>query len=104
MSEGTKIQWADDTANFWRGCTKVSLGCAHCYAEKNIGVKMNGIQWGNGAARARSATIEASRIEERKLLLYFETISKTDIVRESILLLVSQISEKTQIVPLVGTP
>jgi len=45
-----------------------------------------------------------SRIEERKLILYFETIAITEIVRESILLLVSQISEKTGIVPLVGTP
>lgn len=26
MSEGTKIQWADDTFNPWEGCTKVSPG------------------------------------------------------------------------------
>ena len=56
MSEGTKIQWADDTANFWRGCTKVSPGCAHCYAEKNIGVKMGGIEWGKGKPRVKSMT------------------------------------------------
>lgn len=29
----TKIQWCDFTFNPWRGCTKVSPGCAHCYAE-----------------------------------------------------------------------
>jgi protein gp37 len=30
----TKIQWTDHTFNPWRGCTKVSPGCANCYAEK----------------------------------------------------------------------
>lgn len=29
----TKIQWAHYTFNPWRGCTKISKGCAHCYAE-----------------------------------------------------------------------
>jgi protein gp37 len=33
MGENTKIQWADHTASFWEGCTKISAGCAHCYAE-----------------------------------------------------------------------
>lgn len=33
MSVKTKIQWADSTLNFWSGCTKVSAGCANCYAE-----------------------------------------------------------------------
>lgn len=34
MSENTKIEWADHTWSPWRGCTKVSPGCANCYAEK----------------------------------------------------------------------
>lgn len=29
----TKIEWADYTFNHVRGCTKVSPGCANCYAE-----------------------------------------------------------------------
>lgn len=33
MSAISKIQWCDSTVNFWSGCTKVSPGCAHCYAE-----------------------------------------------------------------------
>lgn len=33
MAENTKIEWADHTFNPWRGCTKVSPGCEHCYAE-----------------------------------------------------------------------
>lgn len=33
MGENTKIEWCHHTFNPWRGCTKVSEGCAHCYAE-----------------------------------------------------------------------
>ena len=33
MGNKTKIKSVDHTQNFWRGCTKVSEGCAHCYAE-----------------------------------------------------------------------
>lgn len=33
MGESTKIEWAHHTFNPWRGCTKVSPGCQHCYAE-----------------------------------------------------------------------
>ncbi len=33
MSEKSKIEWTDSTWNPIRGCTKVSPGCAHCYAE-----------------------------------------------------------------------
>lgn len=31
--EDSKIQWTHHTFNPWRGCTKVSAGCANCYAE-----------------------------------------------------------------------
>jgi len=30
----TKIEWTDSTWNPITGCTKISLGCSHCYAEK----------------------------------------------------------------------
>src|ERR1700745_3645409 len=33
MSEHSSIEWTDATWNPVRGCTKVSAGCAHCYAE-----------------------------------------------------------------------
>ena len=33
MSEKTKIEWTDTTWNPVRGCTKISPGCKHCYAE-----------------------------------------------------------------------
>ncbi len=31
--QNTAIEWASHTFNPWRGCTKVSAGCAHCYAD-----------------------------------------------------------------------
>lgn len=31
MSERSAIEWTDATWNPWRGCTRVSPGCAHCY-------------------------------------------------------------------------
>jgi protein gp37 len=33
MSDYSKIEWTDATWNPVRGCTKISPGCAHCYAE-----------------------------------------------------------------------
>ena len=33
MSNNSKIEWTDATWNPVRGCTKVSPGCKHCYAE-----------------------------------------------------------------------
>lgn len=31
MAETTPISWTDHTWNPWRGCTRISPGCAHCY-------------------------------------------------------------------------
>jgi protein gp37 len=31
MGESSVIEWTDSTWNPWRGCDKVSPGCAHCY-------------------------------------------------------------------------
>jgi protein gp37 len=33
MAEHSKIEWTDATWNPVRGCTKISPGCTHCYAE-----------------------------------------------------------------------
>lgn len=52
MGDTTKIEWSSHTFNPWRGCTKVSPGCVHCYAE--AGSKQNpsvlGI-WGDHGVR-----------------------------------------------------
>jgi protein gp37 len=33
VGKDSGIQWTTHTFNPWRGCTKVSPGCTHCYAE-----------------------------------------------------------------------
>ncbi len=33
MSASSSIEWTDATWNPVRGCTKITPGCAHCYAE-----------------------------------------------------------------------
>lgn len=33
MAADSKIEWCDDTINFWWGCMKVSEACKNCYAE-----------------------------------------------------------------------
>jgi protein gp37 len=33
MGTTTTIAWTDHTFNLWWGCTKISPGCDHCYAE-----------------------------------------------------------------------
>jgi len=48
--EGTGISWTDNTFNGWIGCTKVSAGCAHCYAEI-INKRCGQRNWGVGAVR-----------------------------------------------------
>ncbi len=56
MAENSKIEWCDHTFNPWRGCTKVSPGCAHCYAEtlshRNPAVLG---EWGPGRPRIKAA-------------------------------------------------
>ncbi len=34
MSENSEIEWTDSTWNPVTGCTKISQGCKHCYAER----------------------------------------------------------------------
>ncbi len=53
--ENTKIQWATSTFNPWIGCTKVSPGCAHCYAEHSTPTRTKGIKWGQGQPRSRTS-------------------------------------------------
>jgi protein gp37 len=69
MSEGTKIQWCDDTHNFWRGCVKVSPGCAHCYAEVSTPVRVarsKGRELWGGTLRDRAKDFDAPLRWNRK--------------------------------------
>jgi protein gp37 len=54
MTANTKIEWADHTFNPWIGCTKVSPGCDHCYAEA-LATNRLGVAWGQHADRRRTA-------------------------------------------------
>lgn len=57
MGKDSHIEWTDHTFNPWEGCTKVSPGCAHCYAEAR-NKRFGGGQspnWGKGAPRRRTS-------------------------------------------------
>lgn len=58
MGRETGIGWTHHTFNPWRGCTKVSPGCAHCYAEvlSKRNPKVLG-EWGPGGQRAIAAEV-----------------------------------------------
>jgi protein gp37 len=49
----SRINWCDNTFNCWEGCTKLSLGCAKCYANVQDDRHLRGKQshWGPGAPR-----------------------------------------------------
>lgn len=53
MAENTAIEWADHTFNPWTGCTKVSPGCDHCYAE-SWSKRSGTVQWGPDQPRRRT--------------------------------------------------
>lgn len=51
----TKIEWCNHTFNPWIGCTKVSSGCANCYAETQDKFRRwTPDGWGKGKARRRT--------------------------------------------------
>lgn len=50
MGKETGISWTDHTFNPWWGCTAVSAGCDHCYAEA-FDKRVGGAHWGKGQPR-----------------------------------------------------
>lgn len=55
MGRQTEINWCDSTFNPWIGCTKVSPGCAHCYAETLMDTRYGRVKWGAGQPRQRTS-------------------------------------------------
>jgi len=54
VGENSKIEWTDHTFNPWVGCTNISPGCDHCYAES--WAKRSGlVRWGDNPRRRTSA-------------------------------------------------
>lgn len=85
MSTKTSIEWTEQTWNPATGCSKISPGCEHCYAEvmarrlKAIGVK--------GYENGFKLTLQPHRLEEplqrRKPTIYFVN-SMSDLFHEEI--------------------
>lgn len=50
MGDATKIEWTDATWNPVRGCSRVSEGCRHCYAEIMAARFSGPGMWGEGFA------------------------------------------------------
>lgn len=55
MGVNSKIEWTDHTFNPWIGCTKVSSGCQHCYAEALMDTRYGTVQWGARGTRKRTS-------------------------------------------------
>ena len=55
MGQDSKIEWTRHTFNPWIGCTKVSDGCKHCYAEQLMDKRWHKIEWGPHGARKRTS-------------------------------------------------
>ncbi len=54
MGTATAISWTDHTFNPWWGCTRVSPGCLHCYAE-TFAKRTGHTVWGKDVERRRFA-------------------------------------------------
>lgn len=55
MGTHSTIEWCDSTFNPWLGCSKVSPGCDHCYAERQMDTRMGRVRWGAGQSRQRTS-------------------------------------------------
>lgn len=62
MADGTTIEWTDATWNPVTGCTKISAGCDHCYAER-FSERFRGTP-GHPFASGFDLTLRPERIEQ----------------------------------------
>jgi protein gp37 len=53
--KNSAINWTNHTFNPWIGCTKVSAGCANCYAEREMDKRRHVVEWGEGRPRHRTS-------------------------------------------------
>ena len=63
--KNSHIEWTTHTFNPWIGCTKVSPGCLHCYAEARDQRFAGGSHWGTGSPRHRTSTWSEPRRWDR---------------------------------------
>ena len=71
MGTQTRIEWTDNTFSPWRGCHKVSPGCANCYAETQSkrNPKVLGI-WGPQGTRPIASAKSEFEAELRNVEVY----------------------------------
>lgn len=62
MSDRSRIEWTDATWNPVRGCTKISPGCKHCYAE-TFAERFRGVP-GHPFEHGFDLTLVPSRLQE----------------------------------------
>lgn len=65
MSQHSLISWCDDTANFVRGCDKVSPGCANCYITRTPPFRMSGMKHGDPRVLSEGAFTLARRLNRK---------------------------------------
>ena len=81
----SKIEWTEHTWNPVTGCTKVSAGCRHCYAER-MALRLRAMA-APGYARGFDLTLHVDRLdqplERRKPTVYF-VCSMADLFHEDV--------------------
>lgn len=85
MATTSKIEWTERTWNPVIGCTKISSGCAHCYAE-TMAIRLKAMGT-NGYANGFELTLLPSRLQEplqrKKPTIYFVN-SMSDLFHEDV--------------------
>ena len=56
MAANSGIEWTHNTFNPWIGCTKISAGCANCYAATLMQDRYHRVKWGKGEGRSLTKT------------------------------------------------
>jgi protein gp37 len=85
MSDGSSIEWTEATWNPVTGCTKVSPGCAHCYAE-TFAERFRGVR-GHPYEMGFDLTLRPERVElpltwKRPRLIFVNSMS--DLFHEAV--------------------
>lgn len=76
MGDTSKIEWTDSTFNPWIGCTNVSPGCDHCYAE-DLNKFRKWTEWGpHGERRRTSASTWDNPRQWQRAAQIFERANK----------------------------
>ena len=85
MTQKTRIEWTEQTWNPVTGCTQVSAGCRHCYAER-MALRLQAMG-APGYARGFALTLHADRLgqplERKKPTVYF-VCSMADLFHEGV--------------------